>query len=362
MALLTPVLPHFQLEGELVSASQIERGHINKTYETTIIEEGVPVRYIHQWINKHVFPDPPRLMDNISRVVQHLLDKRGSSPFELRLIRSEDGLPYYTDRVGEYWRTYYYVENSSVYDIVTEPAIAYEAALTFGKFLNDLSDLEASQLHVTLPNFHNTPWRVERLRAAEEKADHDRLSAASELRAEANRLEHLAPRLQRIVDQYPDTLRVTHNDTKVNNVLFHHKTGKGLCVIDLDTVMPGTVLFDIGDLIRTATNTGAEDARDLSTVDFDLERYDAILQGFSEELGSTLHEEEWRALPYAGAVLTYQCGVRFLTDYLDGDRYFHISYPDHNLVRAKCQFHLANQMLGRIEDATTLAAKYQSQC
>lgn len=351
MALLSPVVPRFQIEGSLIDADQIHRGHINKTYVTTMESDGTSRRYVHQWINKRIFVDPPRLMENIQRVVDHVNRKR---PGQLKLVPHTDGSWFYRDEEGEFWRTYEYVENHRVFDVVESTDTAYEAAVTFGQFLDDLSDLDAGSLHITIPDFHNTPARMNQLAAAKAGASPERLADSAEDLEFVRSVDHLATKLTDVLDRYPETVRVTHNDTKVNNVLFDADTGKGKCVIDLDTVMPGSVLFDIGDLVRTACNRAAEDERDTSKVVFDAERFGAIVRGFAETTGRSLHEAEWAAMPYCGAVITFECGTRFLADYLNGDTYFATKYPDHNLVRARTQFALVKQMVEQLPELTDM--------
>ncbi len=349
MALLSPVLPRFQIEGSMIEADQIYRGHINRTYVTTMEHDGHTRRYVHQWINRRIFLDPPRLMENIQRVVDHVNRKR---PGQLKLVPHNDGTWFYQDEAGEYWRTYEYVENHSVYDVVDSAETAYEAAVSFGQFLDDLSDLDAKSFHITIPDFHNTPKRLEQLAKAELGANPERLRTAAPDLDFVKSVDHIATKLTDVLERYPETERVTHNDTKVNNVLFDALTGKGKCVIDLDTVMPGSVLYDVGDLVRTACNRAAEDEPDVSKVVFDADRFAAIVKGFAETTGSSLHEAEWEAMPYCGAVITYECGVRFLADYLNNDVYFATKYDDHNLVRARVQFALVKQMLEQIPDLT----------
>lgn len=349
MALLSPVLPRFQIEGAMVDADQILRGHINRTYVSTVEDGGATRRYVHQWINKSIFADPPKLMENIQRVVDHVSAKR---PGQLQLVPHVDGSSYFQDEHGEYWRTYHFVEGTSVVDVVDSPEVAYEAASTFGQFLSDLSDLDPSSFHITIPDFHNTPKRMEQLSTAVKEASPERLAEAQPLLDYVYSIDHLAPKLTRVLDEFPEASRVTHNDTKVNNVLFDAETGKGKCVIDLDTVMPGTVLFDIGDLVRTACNTAAEDEKSLSAVGFDAARFKAIVEGFAST--TEFHKAEWHAMPYCGAVITYECGTRFLADFLRGDTYFHTAYEGHNLVRAKVQFELVRQMLDQIADLTDM--------
>ncbi|MCB0825002.1 MAG: aminoglycoside phosphotransferase family protein [Armatimonadetes bacterium] len=354
MQVADSVTHHFQIDGRVIEEGAIERGHINETRFVVVDNEGDIKRYVHQRINAHIFPDPPKMMDNIARVCAHLLRKRGNPEEILQLVPIHEGLSYYRDDNGEYWRTYRFVENTKVYDIVESPEVAYQAAVAFARFVRDIGDLDHARLHLTIPGFHHTPQRVEVFERTIPEATPERKAAAAAEIDFARRNEDLAEKLVSVMDVRPDTIRAVHNDTKVNNVLFHQETGEAVCVLDLDTIMPGTILFDIGDLIRTACNKAAEDEPDIDCVEFNLQTFQAVIEGYADVLGSDLTEEEWDALPYAGIVMTYQQGVRFLTDYLDGDHYFGIHYPEHNLVRTKCQFALTQKMLDALPEMTRI--------
>lgn len=354
MAILSPITPQFLPHGQLLQDTQIEQGHINRTYMTVVREGGETLRYIHQHINTTVFPNAPEMMKNIRRVINHLAEKRPNYSGNLHLIPSQDGLDYYLDDDGHYWRCYKYVEGSTSFDIVPNPDIAYQAALTFGTFLNDLSDLSPSEFHITIPDFHNTLFRLSQFDRALANPVDRRVELAQEEIEFIQSHRELAGKLMAVIQEYPEAIRVTHNDTKVNNVLFSEETLTGLTVIDLDTVMPGTALFDIGDLIRTACNTAAEDERDLSKVVFDESKFAAIIRGFAETTGKSLHPAEWDAMPYCGAVITLTIGIRFLTDFLNGDTYFRTHRPNQNLDRARTQIHLVKQMLQQIDALTQI--------
>lgn len=345
MALLSPVTTHFLVGSQLLDNEQIERGHINRTYMSVVQKEGNVERYIYQHINKSIFPNPPRLMDNITAVLNHLHSKRGNYEGILELIPNTDGTMFHLDQDGEYWRCYRYVENSTTYDVVPSPEVAYEAAIAFGNFLNELSDLPSDNFHITIPDFHNTNFRLEQLEAALANPVPGRIEMAAKELDFVDSQRNLAGRLMNVITRYPETIRIVHNDTKVNNVLFCENGKVGKTVIDLDTVMPGTVLFDIGDLIRTACNAAAEDEQDLSKVKFNKDHFAAIIRGFAETTGRSIHNAEWDAMPYSGAVITLTVGIRFLTDFLNGDKYFQIHRENHNLDRCRTQFELVRQML-----------------
>lgn len=349
MALLQPITPQFCPSGRLVSGGQIVRGHINRTYLATVETDGVEEQFVQQWINTTVFPRPVEMMSNIKRVVEHIALKRPGERGLLRLIENTQGLPYFVDDDGGYWRMYNYIGGTVAYDVVPSDAVALEAARTFGRFLNDLADLDARDLFETIPDFHNTPKRLERLKSAIALPVDGQKSAVTETDFAMDNRD-LADRLTATYEDNPESLRATHNDTKVNNVLFCEETGAGITVIDLDTVMPGSILFDVGDLVRTACNTAAEDEQDLSLVSFDTTRFRMIVRGFAETVGQTLTNQEWDAMPYCGATITYECGMRFLTDHLEGDRYFAVHREGHNLDRCRTQFELVRQMRDKLGD------------
>ncbi len=360
MAILSPITPQFLPQGQLLQDTQIEQGHINRTYMTVVREGDQTHRYIHQHINTTVFPNAPEMMRNIRRVLDHLESKRPQNPGRLHLVPSQSGLDYYLDDEGHYWRCYKYVEGSTSSDIVPNPDIAYQAALAFGSFLSDLSDLDPSEFHITIPDFHNTLFRLSQFDAALANPVEGRRELAS---AEIEFVEshrELAGTLMAVIQNHPEAIRVTHNDTKVNNVLFCEQTLTGLTVIDLDTVMPGTALFDVGDLIRTACNTAAEDERDLGKVVFDQGKFEAIIRGFAETVGKSLQPAEWDAMPYCGAVITLTIGIRFLTDFLNGDTYFRTHRPNQNLDRARTQIHLVKQMIEQMDELSKIVQTQRS--
>jgi len=334
---------YFQLQGVLREAHRLGSGHINDTFLTDFDEAGGAVRYIFQRINHDVFKNVPQLMENISRVTAHLAGK-GDRRSALKLVPTLGGESYYETPKGEFWRVYLYVEGTRTYDRVENPRQAFEAARTFGRFQQALADLPDARLHESIPHFHDTPWRVVALRKAAEADVAGRkkdvlaeLEFAFQREGEAGRLLDLAR-----AGEIPE--RVTHNDTKLNNVMLDDKTGEGICVIDIDTVMPGLSLCDFGDLVRFAANTGAEDEMDLAKVDVALPVFQAIAEGYIESAGSILTNAEWDNLVFSARLITYEIGIRFLTDYLQGDIYFKIKHPEHNLVRARSQLRLVDRM------------------
>jgi Ser/Thr protein kinase RdoA (MazF antagonist) len=342
------VTSHFRTEGTMLSAFPYGSGHINDTYRVETAEPAKP-NYILQRINHKIFRDVPGLMENIDRVTRHIRTKLQNMPGAdpdrqgLTLIPATDGKSYYEDPDGNYWRMYLFIEENRSYDIVDTPEKAYEGGRMFGRFQSMISDLPGGPLNETIPNFHNIDMRLETLRQTLVK---DPVGRASKVTAEAafvmERSEEMGTILH-LGQAGKIPLRITHNDTKFNNVLLD-KDDKGLCVIDLDTVMPGYVHYDFGDSIRTSTNTGAEDDPDLSRVEMDIRLFEAYTKGFLEETRETLTPTELEYLPLAGKLFPYIIGVRFLTDYIDGDNYFKIKHEHHNLQRARAQFKLLQSM------------------
>ena len=328
-------------------------GHINDTY----IVHSQP-DYILQRINKKVFTDPPAVMENVKGVTEFLrkkIEAEGGNPDRetLNLIPTTDGQSYYHHTDGEYYRVYTFVEGAVSYDIVENPSQLYHAAKAFGRFQNMLADYPAEKLHETIKDFHNTKVRYEQFREALEKNASGR---AGTCRPEIDFVLAREGDAGVIVDALADgsiPLRVTHNDTKLNNVLLDEKTGEGVCVIDLDTVMPGSLLYDYGDALRFGGSSGAEDERDLSKIWFDTEKFTAFTKGFIEELPS-ITEKELRLLPFSVKLMTLECGSRFLADYINGDVYFKTSSPDHNLVRARTQFKLVKEIEDKMDELNAI--------
>lgn len=351
---LQPITKHFVTEGTILSVLPYGSGHINDTYRIETAESTGP-NYILQRINHKIFKNVPGLMDNIDRVTRHIRMKLENTPGAnpdrqgLTLIPTYDQKSFYQDPDGNFWRMYIFIEDNRSYDIVDTPEKAFEGGRMFGKFQSMIADLPGGPLHETIPNFHNIEMRLETLRKTIEA---DPAGRASLVTAEAQfvleRAEEMGTIL-RLGQQGLIPQRITHNDTKFNNVLLD-KNDQGLCVIDLDTVMPGYVHYDFGDSIRTSTNTGAEDDPDLSKVEMDIRLFEAYTKGFLQETRSTLTATEIENLALAGKLFPYIIGVRFLTDYVDGDNYFKIKHEHHNLQRARAQFKLLRSMEGQFDE------------
>ena len=339
----------FHIEGTPVGSEPFGHGHINSTFKITT---DAGCSYILQRINKYVFKNPPQLMENASRVTNFIRAKDGVA---LHFIEEVDGSYCYQDEDGEYWRCYEFVEGFSM-DAAETADDFYQSALAFGQFQNQLSDFPADTLHETIPNFHNTP---DRLRQLKESIAADSMGRLASAKPEAEFFlahEEMASRLQNMLQAGQLPLRVTHNDTKLNNVLLDNDTHKPLCVLDLDTVMPGLSAYDFGDSIRFGGNTAAEDEPDASKMKLDIEKFRAFAKGFLEAAPS-LTDTEVSVLALGAFTITLEIGSRFLKDYLDGDKYFRIAYPEHNLVRCRTQIALCADMLKHWEEMNAVIAQ-----
>ena len=324
-------------------------GHINDTYRVTLRGEPQESAFILQKINARVFVRPDQVMENVLSVtdwIRRRLEERGEDAARgaLTVIRTTDGQPYYRDSRGEYWRAYEFIRGAVCYEQAVSEEIFYQSAVAFGNFQYLLSEYPAQELYETIPDFHNTPARYRQFLDALEKDAAGRLSGAAPEAAFLQDRAYLADRLTKAAARGLLPLRVTHNDTKLNNVMIDQTTGKGLCVIDLDTVMPGLSVTDFGDAIRFGASTAAEDETDLEKVHFDRHLYDVYRQGFVEGCRGALTEAELTMLPDGAMVITYEQALRFLTDYLNGDVYYKTARPSHNLDRARTQIRLLAEM------------------
>ena len=356
----------FPIEGEITDIRPFGNGHINDTLGVTVRtpEGSEEVKYVLQRINHNVFKDVDTLQGNIFAVTEHIrrkLEAEGDKDVDrhvLTFIRTKDGKEYckYED---EYWRLMRFVKGSKSYEAVT-PELAREAGAAFGKFQAMLSDLPKGTLGDTIPRFHDMAFRLEELREAVAKDAAGRVNEPEVKRL----LEGIKARSNdmliqdRLHAEGRLPLRTNHLDTKVNNVLFDEKTDEVLCVIDLDTVMPGFVTSDIGDFIRTAVNTGAEDEKDLSKIAVNMEIYKAYTEGYLSTAKAFLTPDEIKLLPYGGRLLTYMQTVRFLTDYINGDVYYKVEGPRHNLQRSLAQYEFLLRLEEKKEEMDAFVAKY----
>lgn len=340
---------NFEITGTYVSCERYGEGHINDTFRLTVNAGEKEVHYILQRINNRLFTDVEKLMRNIELVTDFCrksVEARGGDPQRecLTLIRTKDGKAYYSDGKN-YFRMYVFIENATTYQSVREPRDFYESAVAFGNFANLLAGFDASQLYEVLSDFHNTKVRYENFLRAVEK---DKCGRKAETEKEIEWVMSHKELCGKIVDKIAAgeiPLRVTHNDTKLNNVMLDDATGKGIAVIDLDTVMPGSLCYDFGDSIRFGCNSAAEDESDVSKVHFRMDLYETYLEGYLSAVGESITESERELLPWGAVLMTYECGMRFLTDYLEGDLYFKTHREKHNLDRARTQFKLVDEML-----------------
>ena len=348
---LRGVCGSFDLRGEYVIGVPFGTGHINDTFAVTFDQSGTRVRYIVQRVNTNVFKQPEQLMENFERVTSHIREKirleRAGNPATrhrtLELVPAKGGRPFVRDGEGNFFRCYCFVENARTYDILETPEQAFEAASAFGCFQNDLADLEG-RLNETIPNFHNT---VSRLAALERAAKEDRAGRLAAVGPELEFIRRRGADCSKLLDLQAAgeiTERTTHNDTKLNNVLIDDLTGEGICVLDLDTVMPGLSLYDFGDMVRGGTSPAEEDEVNLAKVGMRFEMFEALLQGFLSSAGDFLTAAERENLPFSGKLITLETGIRFLTDYINGDLYFKTRRPNHNLERCRNQFRLVESI------------------
>ena len=353
----------FTLGGDILAATPYGSGHINDTYKVDVQSDRGPSRYVLQRINHKVFLRPDELMANVERVCAHAyakLEQAGEPDAErrtLRLIPTRQSKAWHIDAAGNRWRCYHFIEGATGHDVVRSPEQAYAAAHSFGAFQSLLADLPGGRLHETIPDFHHTPSRFARFQQALAQDAHGRAAAAVPEIAFALARAH---EVSVVVDALRDgTLpeRVTHNDTKLNNVLLDDITQEGICVIDLDTVMPGSVLYDFGDLVRTSTSPAAEDETDLAKVRMQLPMFEALVKGYLESTRGFLTPKEKELLPFAGKLITFEIGLRFLTDWLEGDTYFKIKRPTHNLDRARTQFKLVESIEAQLPAMQALVAR-----
>jgi Ser/Thr protein kinase RdoA (MazF antagonist) len=347
---LESIARHFRVYGDFVSARPYHSGHINDTYLVVLNRGGLPVSYIFQRINHHVFKNPPELMDNIIRVTGHIRAKLESAGVAapsrrvLTVIPTKEQLSYYLDDGGNYWRAYVFITGAQTYNTPISNEQAFQAAHAFGQFQEMLIDLPDPPLHETIPDFHNAPVRFEEFRQALKT---DRCSRAKIAGPEIDFLSQhagLFDVLPGLIKKGKIPVRITHNDTKVNNVMLDEKTGEGICIIDLDTVMPGLTLYDFGDLARTTLSDAAEDEGDIRKVEINISRFEAILKGYLSAAGGFLNETEIAHLPTGAKMMTLLIGMRFLIDFLDGDHYFKIQREMHNLDRCRVQFKLVRSL------------------
>lgn len=361
------LMEKFNIDGKYIGHNTFTSGLINTTELVVMLNQGTFKGYVLQKINKNVFKNPEEVMENISKVTKFIRNKikakgEDSSRRVMKFYKAEDGKYFTVDENGDYWRLSKYIERSKAYDSTNDLNVLEETGKAFGEFQGMLNDFPVEELNIIIPHFHNT---LDRYRQLEEAIANDYAGRKYEVEEDIETylsLKKVATKLYEMQKQGVLPLRVTHNDTKCNNVLFEEdeKTGKVeyLCAIDLDTIMPGLACYDFGDAVRFAANTCAEDEINTDIVKLDMDKYEALVKGFVATAGKSLTKEEIETL-YLGAItMTVECGSRFLTDYLNGDTYFKTQYNKHNLVRARCQLALAEDMIANRQEMKEIVMKY----
>lgn len=355
---LTSIFNEFDHQSHYTSHSELNSGHINDTF---LVKTTGTTHYILQRINHTIFKDVPGLVNNKTLISQHLKNKyptlspEALSQKVLSFIKAKNTNFYYHKSNGNYWNLMIFIDNSVTHELVKDKEIAYEGGKLLGRFLNDTSDFDSRQLIDVIPNFHDMSFRYKQYSAALQSATKERLFKAVQYTKFVADLKDEMHILQNLKESGKIPIRVTHNDTKISNSLYT-KDNKGICMIDTDTVMPGIIHYDFGDAIRTICNSVAEDEKDLSKVDFNLEYYKAYEKGFLEQTKNSLSETELKYLSLAVKTMIFIMGLRFLTDYLNNDIYYKTNYSEHNLDRAKNQFKLIESFSKKIEEDKNIVA------
>ena len=354
----------FGIEGEYLRYELVTNGHINTTYKVYFFRDEEEKDYILQRLNTYVFKNPIEVMNNISSVTEYIRAKIkaggiSAKRYVLHYYKNvDDGNYYIVGDQGGFWRLCRYIDNSISFNETDNLKVLEEAGRAFGNFQLHLADYPVKDLHIAIPHFHNTVRRYQTFKESIEKNESGRRNLVEAEIRDYLDLEEISTKMYKMQKAGELPLKVTHNDTKLNNVLFDEKTFENLAVVDLDTVMPGLVAFDFGDAIRFSANTSVEDETDLSKVNFDLVKYESFTKGFIETVGKTLSEKEKETMALGAITMTVECGMRFLTDYLDGDKYFKVEHPEHNLDRARCQLHLAKDMIRHFAEMNEIVKKY----
>lgn len=355
------IVKGFPFEGKVEEIKLNKTGLINDTY---MLKFDSGKKYVLQKVNTGIFTEPEKLMDNIVKVTKHLrakIEEKGGDPERetMNVIFSNDDKPFYIDKDGGFWRSYIFVDDVDCYEQVENPEVFYETGIAFGKFQGNLSDFNASELFESIKDFHNTEKRFETFKNSVKK---DSANRKEEVKEEIDFIlnrEEFSKVFNKAMENKEVDLRVTHNDTKLNNILMDKETQKGICVVDLDTVMPGLVMNDFGDAIRFGANTTLEDDPNLENVDFDLELFEEFTKGFLAGTEGKLTDREVELLPTGAKMMTFECAIRFLTDYLDGDVYFKVNRESHNLDRARNQIKLLEEMEKHSEEMDKIIEKYK---
>ncbi len=344
--LVSSIGSRFAVQGEFMLGEEIDSGHINSTYRATFRQKnGSDQRYIFQAINRNVFKDPYAVMNNVERVTRHINSrvlrlKKDLGGQTLNLFPARAGGSWVEDEWGTVWRCYNHIEGCVTYDVVENTRQAYQAARAFGSFQDLVSDLDADTITETIPDFHHTRKRFARLLEVAAADPLGRLATVCEEFEFIRSREALTGLLLDLIAAGEIPVRITHNDTKINNVMIDAASDEAVCVIDLDTVMPGLALYDFGDMVRSATSPAAEDETDLSKVAMQMPMFEALVEGYLDAAGNFINDTEIEHLTHAGKLMSLEVGIRFLTDYLEGDVYFKVHHPGHNLDRCRTQLKL----------------------
>lgn len=358
------VIKNFNINGTVLSVERYGEGHINETYLAVVLENGVEKNYILQKINNKLFTNVEMLMNNIKLVTEYNRSKiveRGGNPDResLSLVYTKDGKSYYhCEDCDGYFRMYIFITDAVAHQKVTNPDQFYQSAVAFGEFANLLAEFDAKSLYEVIPNFHNTVSRFENFKKSLNTDKFDRAKLVKDEIDFVIKRENYCSKIVNLLESGEMPTKVTHNDTKLNNVMLDVVTNKPVAVIDLDTIMPGSICYDFGDSIRFGCNTGAEDERDLTKVNFDIDLFEYYTKGYLKALGNTVTEVEKNNLAFGAILMTFECGMRFLADYLDGDIYFRTHREGHNLDRARTQFKLVKDMEERLDEMNKIVDKY----
>ncbi len=362
--IIEKIISNFRVYGDFIDAKPFGNGHINDTFLTTYNQAGIEVKYILRKINKYVFKYPEIVIENTVNVISHVTEKlkaegeKEISNNVMQLIKSKNSNFHFVDENRDYWCVVLFLENTYSIEFVEKDEQAYQAAKAFGRFQKYLVDADLNQFKETIPNFHNLKSRLLIFNNALEKGNIGRIKEAREEIEKAKSYNYLSKKITSLLSKNELPIRITHNDAKINNVLLNKETHEGQCVIDLDTIMPGTVLYDFGDMVRTFTSPFEEDEKDLSKVTICISIFEALVKGYLEELSDELTEIESTNLIYGAKVIIYEQALRFLSDYLMNDVYYKTNYLEHNLVRARTQFALLESIETKTAELESIIMKY----
>lgn len=362
--MIESLVNNFRVGGKFVEAELFGSGHINETYLVIVDQDGIKTKYILRKININVFRNPVNVINNTEKITNHIKRKlEESKQTDIRrnvvnLVKTKDQKYYYLNKDNEYWCMLYFIDNAHTIDDVKTTNQAYQAAKAFGNFVYQLNDLETSKIKDTIPNFHNLEIRLRQFDDAVEKNIVSRVKTVSVEIRKVNENRNLSSKILQLFKTDLPHNRIIHNDTKISNVMLDNKTGKSLAVVDLDTVMLGTILYDFGDMVRSYTNSAQEDGKDINRVKMRIEIFESIVQGYLSQLKSILTKPEIDNLVLGAEVIVFEQAVRFLTDYIVGDVYYSTKYDEHNLIRAKNQFALLNSIFEQKNEMIKIIKKY----